>query len=112
METPLDSAAALTLDMSAVCGFCAWLLVSVSLPVFQSFSPDAGWTAEPDRLALAVGLAMTTAILVAGFLGIALPFTFRRLGVDPAIASGPLVTTTNDIVSVAIYMSLAMLIAR
>ncbi len=55
---------------------------------------------------------MTTAILVAAFLGIALPFTFRRLGVDPAIASGPLITTMNDIVSVAIYMSLAMWIAR
>ena len=55
---------------------------------------------------------MTAAILVAGVLAISLPFTFRRLGVDPAIASGPLVTTLNDLISVSIYMALAMLIAR
>ncbi len=61
--------------------------------------------------AATAGLAMIAAILVAGFLGIALPFTFRRLGVDTAIASGPLVTTTNDVISVAIYLTLAMAIA-
>jgi magnesium transporter len=61
---------------------------------------------------MAVGIAMTAAILVAAGLGIALPFTFRRLGVDPAISSGPIVTTVNDVISVAIYMSIAMYIAR
>lgn len=98
--------------MSVVCGVSAWLLVTVSFPVFQEMAPAVAKIGDPSQLAIAVGAAMTSAILVAGFLGIALPFTFRRLGVDPAIASGPLVTTTNDIVSVSIYMSLAMLIAR
>jgi magnesium transporter len=47
---------------------------------------------------------MTLAVLTAATLGIALPFSFRRLGVDPAIASGPIVTTVNDVVSVSVYM--------
>ncbi len=98
--------------MSVVCGLTAWLLAAVSLPVFQSLAPDAELVLNNGRLAVAVGLAMTATILVAGFLGIALPFVFRRFGVDPAIASGPLVTTTNDVVSVAIYMTLALLIAQ
>lgn len=98
--------------MAVVCGIVAWLAVTLVLPVFQGISPAAAALDSTGRLALAVGIAMSCAILVAGFLGIALPFTFRRLGVDPAIASGPLVTTTNDIVSVAIFMTLAMLIAR
>jgi magnesium transporter len=98
--------------MAIACGFCAWLLVSLSVPVLQGLDPEFGQLLNGGRMALAVGLAMSAAILVAGFLGIALPFTFRRLGVDPAIASGPLVTTANDVIAVSIYMSLAMLIAR
>ena len=50
-------------------------------------------------------------IMLGGLLGILLPFMFRRLGIDPAIASGPLVTTLNDLVSVTFYMFVAMLIA-
>ncbi len=98
--------------MSVACGLAAWCSVTMVLPVYTAFVPEASWVGTNGRLPLAVGIAMTLAILMAGFLGIALPYTFRRLGVDPAIASGPLVTTTNDIVSVAIYMSLAMMIAR
>jgi len=102
----------IALVMAVVCGLCAWLLVSISLPVFESLGPDSAPVSNQGRLAVAVGLAMTSAILVAAILGIVLPFSFRRLGVDPVIASGPLVTTMNDVVSIAIYMTLAILIAQ
>jgi magnesium transporter len=66
---------------------------------------------EPARLVFAFGTAMFTAIMVATTLGLFLPFLFRRIGIDPAISSGPLVTTANDSISVAIYMTLAVLLA-
>ncbi|MCH7700591.1 MAG: magnesium transporter [Planctomycetes bacterium] len=62
------------------------------------------------RTAVSVGLGMVSAIFGATFLGVVLPFSFRRLNVDPAIASGPLVTTVNDLVSVSIYLSISMVI--
>ena len=62
------------------------------------------------RLVLAFGTAMFSAIMVATTLGLFLPFLFRRIGIDPAISSGPLVTTANDSISVAIYMSLTLLL--
>ena len=62
------------------------------------------------RLIFAFGTAMFSAIMVATTLGLFLPFLFRRIGIDPAISSGPLVTTANDSISVAIYMSLALLL--
>ena len=102
----------IALVMAPICGTVAWGLVFVFLPMFQSFEPTGSTLPPAPRIAAAVGCAMTAAILVAGALGITLPFAFRRLGVDPAIASGPLVTTLNDVVSVGIYMTLAMLIAR
>jgi len=60
------------------------------------------------RLVFAFGTAMFSAIMVATTLGLFLPFLFRRIRIDPAISSGPLVTTANDSISVAIYMSLTL----
>lgn len=66
---------------------------------------------EPMRLIFAFGTAMFSAIMVATTLGLLLPFVFRKIGIDPAISSGPLVTTANDSISVAIYMTLAVVLA-
>ena len=66
---------------------------------------------EPAQLVFAVGVAMFSAIMVATTLGLFLPFLFRQIGIDPAISSGPLVTTANDSTSVAIYMTLTLLLA-
>ena len=102
----------IALAMAPVCGVTAWILAMVGLRGMRSLGFISLALDHPERVALAIGASMTIAILLAAVLGIMLPFTFRRLGVDPAIASGPLVTTTNDVVSVSIYMALAMLIAR
>jgi len=67
-------------------------------------------TAEPLRIIFAFGTAMFSAIMVATTLGLFLPFLFRRVGIDPAISSGPLVTTANDSISVTIYMTLTLLL--
>ena len=67
---------------------------------------------EPLRLIFAFGTAMFSAIMMATTLGLFLPFLFRRIGIDPAISSGPLVTTANDSISVAIYMMLTLLLVQ
>ncbi|MHC4220779.1 MAG: magnesium transporter [Planctomycetota bacterium] len=67
-------------------------------------------TVEPLRIVFAFAIAMFSAIMVATTLGLFLPFLFRRIGIDPAISSGPLVTTANDSISVAIYMTLTLLL--
>jgi len=66
---------------------------------------------KATRLVFAFATAMFSAIMVATTLGLFLPFLFRRIGIDPAISSGPLVTTANDSISVAIYMSLTLLLS-
>ncbi len=66
---------------------------------------------QPARLVVAFGTAMFAAIMVATTLGLLLPFAFRKIGIDPAISSGPLVTTANDSISVAIYLTLAVTLA-
>ena len=62
------------------------------------------------QMGVAVGLGMLCAIGGSVGLGISLPFVFRRLGIDPAIASGPLITSLNDLMSVAVYLLIALVI--
>jgi len=81
---------------------CATLIISKS---------DGDPTISIVRLVFAFGTAMFSAIMVATTLGLFLPFLFRRIGIDPAISSGPLVTTANDSISVAIYMTLTLLLS-
>lgn len=61
----------------------------------------------PWRLGLATGLGIMTTMLLASIMGSALPIFFQRLRIDPAIASGPFVTTTIDIVGVTAYFFIA-----
>jgi len=69
------------------------------------------WHGNP-ALGLAVGLAMAMAIVVASVMGTLVPIIFERLDVDPAIASGPFVTTANDITGILIYLSISTLFLK
>ncbi len=60
-------------------------------------------------LGLVVFVAMVAAMTAAASMGTLAPAAMKRLGVDPAIASGPFVTTANDITGILIYMSTALL---
>lgn len=58
-------------------------------------------------VALVVGLSMAVVVLVGSLVGLLLPFLLKKLNLDPAIASGPLVTSIADIMGVMIYFSIA-----
>jgi len=87
------------------------IIGGIACTLLLHFKPSAD-TVQPLRLILAFGIAMFSAIMVATTLGLFLPFLFRRIGIDPAISSGPLVTTANDSISVAIYMTLTLLLVQ
>ena len=65
------------------------------------------WTSDPV-VSGCVGLAMLSAVVLSAGLGALTPLLFRALGIDPAVASGPLITTLNDVVSLLIYFSIAL----
>ncbi|OQY19175.1 MAG: magnesium transporter, partial [Desulfobacteraceae bacterium 4572_35.1] len=58
-------------------------------------------------LGLVVGVAMVAAMTVAATMGVLAPAFFKRIGVDPAIASTPFVQTANDITGILIYFATA-----
>ena len=54
-----------------------------------------------------IGLSMVLAMTVSGMTGTLVPMLFKKWKVDPAVASGPLITTINDLVAVVTYYGLA-----
>jgi magnesium transporter len=63
--------------------------------------------AEPAYLGVVVGLSVFFSMFLAATVGTFFPLTLRRLGVDAAIATGPFVTTTIDILGVVTYFMIA-----
>ncbi|MFD1465716.1 magnesium transporter [Lapidilactobacillus mulanensis] len=63
-------------------------------------------------LGLTIGLAMAAAITVANLAGSLIPMLMEKLGFDPAVASGPFITTLSDLTSVLIYFSIAQVFIR
>jgi len=53
---------------------------------------------------------MLVAIIASAILGVLVPYFFRLVKIDPAIAAGPAVTTIDDIVAIAIYYLVALLL--
>jgi magnesium transporter len=62
-------------------------------------------------VAVAVGLALLASCSVATLVAMTLPWLFQRAGRDPAFGSGPLATVVQDLLSIAIYLTLATWIA-
>ncbi|TDS18989.1 magnesium transporter [Maribacter caenipelagi] len=59
---------------------------------------------------LAISISLIAVIVVAGFIGTFVPLFLDKRGIDPAIATGPFITTSNDIFGILIYFSIAKLI--
>lgn len=61
-------------------------------------------------IASCVGVALWTAMTFSSITGTIFPLTFQRFNIDPAVASGPLITTVNDLIGVVTYYSLAFIL--
>ena len=57
-----------------------------------------------------VGASLVVAMVVSSLVGTLVPMLFHKIHIDPAVASGPLITTINDLVAVVVYYGLAMVV--
>ena len=68
-----------------------------------------GWKGALDY-ALSISISLFVVIIIAGIIGTFIPLFLHKRGIDPAIATGPFITTSNDIFGILIYLSIAKLI--
>jgi magnesium transporter len=91
------------LTSGTVFGVLAGFLVySIDLAGVSHFEVSA------SLVGLIVGAGLTGACLAGTMLGVLSPLFFMRIGVDPAVASGPIVTAVNDFLSMSIYFLIAL----
>ena len=83
-------------------GLCSIAIVGGYLSIIGGHEPFLAFST-----AGCVGIALCFAMMISGFTGAAIPMCFYKFGIDPAIASGPLITTINDLVAVVSYYGLA-----
>lgn len=62
------------------------------------------------KVAFAVGISMFVAMFIASLSGTIIPIIFKKCKIDPAVASGPLITTLNDVISVVVYYGLVWIL--
>ncbi|HHU19313.1 MAG TPA: magnesium transporter [Bacilli bacterium] len=77
------------------CGLSIWLITFIWQGMFF--------------LGFLVGLSIMITLFVATISGAVVPMLMDRLNIDPAVASGPFITTINDIISITIYFGMATL---
>jgi magnesium transporter len=86
-------------------GFLAWSTVFV-----LNLAGLAALAYNPLTIGATLGAGVFSACLTATSLGVFFPFFFARMGIDPAVASGPLVTAFNDLCSTLMFLLIAFLV--
>ena len=74
--------------------------------LMSSLALGYGW-----NLSITVSLALVAVILFAALFGTFVPLTLDRFNIDPALATGPFITTANDIIGLIIYFGIGVLMA-
>lgn len=60
---------------------------------------------------VSVSLSLFAVVIFASIFGTLVPLTLERFKIDPAIATGPFITITNDIIGMLIYMSISYMLS-
>ncbi len=85
-------------------GIVTFVLLGAYIHLFKGFD----WV-EAFSVSGCVGIALVVAMVVSSCVGTTVPMLFKKIKIDPAVASGPLITTVNDLVAVVTYYGLAYL---
>lgn len=83
-------------------GAVACLVLGLYIHFFKGFDWWQGYA-----ISLCIGASLWLSMLISSLTGTTIPLFFKKIGVDPAVASGPLITTINDMVGVVTYYGLA-----
>lgn len=76
----------------------------------QAILSDVFVMEEALKVSLIVGAALVLSITVASIVGTFMPMFFKKINIDPTVASGPLITTVNDVIAVVVYYGLTAIL--
>ena len=88
-----------------ILGALSLIFLGVYIGVFKGFTMGKAF-----MISGCVGVSLLVAMVISSLVGTLVPMFFHKIKVDPAVASGPLITTVNDLVAVITYYGLAWLL--
>lgn len=93
-------------------GLCCGLILAVIAIIFVGIYIMFA-KGRPPMYAFAIstciGASLVLSMLISSAVGTLVPMFFKKIGVDPAVASGPLITTVNDLIAVVTYYGLSLI---
>ena len=89
----------------ALLGILALVCLGIYIALFKGYSVGNAFL-----ISGCVGISLLVAIIISSLVGTLVPILFNKIKVDPAVASGPLITTVNDLVAVVTYYGLAWIL--
>ena len=87
-----------------ILGIMALALLGIYIHLFKGYT----WIGA-FGISGCVGISLLVAMVISSLVGTVIPMFFHKIKIDPAVASGPLITTVNDLVAVVTYYGLAFL---
>lgn len=88
-------------------GVLTGFIMGASAAVIAYFLAIQMDSPEPLALAIVVGFSLWITVIISPVLGVLIPVSIDKLGFDPAVASGPFITTLVDLTSLLVYFGLA-----
>lgn len=85
-------------------GLMALLFLGIYIHLFKKYAWFSAFL-----ISGCVGVSLIVAMVISSLIGTIIPMFFHKIHIDPAVASGPLITTVNDLVAVVTYYGLAMI---
>ncbi len=85
-----------------ILGILSFVMIGGYLCLLKGKSPQYAFA-----ISLCAGIALLMAMTISSIVGTSVPMFFNRIHVDPAVASGPLITTVNDLIGVVTYYGVA-----
>ena len=86
-------------------GTLSFILTGLYILIFKHQTPVFSFS-----VSACIGISLVLAMLISSGVGTLIPLFFKRIKVDPAVASGPLITTINDLVAVVTYYGMSWLL--
>ena len=85
----------------AILGILSFLVLGLYIALFKGKTWSFAYAVSG-----CIGLSLMVAMVISGAVGTLIPLFFKKINIDPAVASGPLITTINDLVAVVAYYGL------
>jgi magnesium transporter len=93
------------LSVGLILGVASIILIGVYLMTIKQKDPTLSFA-----ISGCIGVALLVSMIFSSIIGTLIPLFFKKIKIDPAVASGPLITTLNDLIAVGCYYGLSWML--